>query len=101
MEGAMAGGMAGRADEANAGRDFGLALHLADVFPVRERYLNAPRQSLSCLRQPIDHARIGPEFVLDVRDDDLGVWIERFGGVLLHQSKNGVGMEMRDENTID
>ena len=46
MEGAVARRVAGRADEADAGRDLGLAGHLADVLPGREHRLDAPRQPL-------------------------------------------------------
>ena len=56
MERAVAGRVAGRADEADAGSDLGLAFHLAHVLPGRERRLDAARQALARLGQPVDHA---------------------------------------------
>ncbi len=101
MERAMAGRVAGRVDELDAGRDVRLAGDLADVLPGREHRLDATRQSLARLRQPVDHRRIGPELVLHIRDDDLGVRIDRLVGVLLHQPENVVGMAVRNQDGVD
>src|SRR4029078_11760234 len=101
MKCAMAWRVAGRYEETAAVPDLGLAFHLANIFPVRERRLDAPCQSFSCLREPIDHRRIRPEFVFRVGNDDLGVRVERLVRFFLHQAEDMVGMEMRDENGID
>ena len=93
MERAMAGRVTGRADEADAGSDLGFAFHLADVLPGREHGLDATRQSFARLGQAVDHRRVGPELVLHVRNDDLGIGIDRLVGVFFHQPENVIGMD--------
>ena len=70
-------------------------------FQVGNDRLDAPRQSLARLGQPVDHRRVGPELVFDVRDDDFGIGIDRLVGLLFHQPENVVGMEVRDQDGVD
>ena len=97
----MARRMTGRVDEADARSHLGLARDLADVLPGREDGLDATRQSFSRFGQPIDHRRVGPEFVFNVRDGQLGIREHRLVGFLFHQPEDVIGMAVGDQNRID
>ena len=102
MERAVAGRVAGRADEADAGRDLGLAGHLADVLPGREHGLDAAAPGPCALpaagRSPPGRSRTcipRPTTMISA------FGIDRLVGVLLHQPEDVVGMEMRDQDGVD
>src|SRR6476661_9337970 len=97
----MAGGMAGRRKQADAGGYFRVVLDQLPVLPGRKHIADALAGGLAAFRQLFDAAGFGPPFVLGAADDQLGVGENGGVGALLHQAPDVVGMEMRDEDGAD
>ena len=97
----MAGRVAGRREQANAGSDFRAVVDQLPVFPGRKHGGDALAGGSAALRQLLDPARIGPPIVFRAVDDQFGVRENGGVGALLHQPPDVIGMEMRDENRAD
>ena len=69
----MAGRVARRGDQANAGRDLRAVLDQLPVFPGREHVGDSLAGGSAALRQLLDAARVGPPLVFRAVDDQFGV----------------------------
>ena len=100
-EGRVAGRVAGRIDEADAGGNLLLAFDQLEILPGREHGVDARAERLAGLGQLLDPARLRPPFVLGGAHDQLGVGEHGRIGALLHQAEDVVGMEVRDQDGAD
>src|SRR5262245_41903484 len=94
--------MPGCLDGAYTRQEFWISLKRSDIFPRRNRSLNALGETFA-RRSEINrlHARSRPPFQFRGGHHDLGIREDLHIALIVHEAINVVAVEMRDEDRLD